>query len=101
MPIIKEYFNNPSIEFELNLNKGRGFVFDKNNPDYLNWIPYEFRLTVENENYILNGIEFSLLGLKNFIKKITYVIDERKITTEYNEVEYCGCENEFRIKLKT
>lgn len=100
MPIIKEYFTKSSIEFELNLNNSKGFIFAKNIPDDLCWIPYNIILTVENEKYTIDGLAFNLIGLKNFIRKIRYVIDERNITTEYCEVEYCGGENEFRIKLK-
>lgn len=89
-----------SITFELNLHKGKGFIYDKSQADYLNWIPYEFLLKVEKDNYIVTGMAFSLEGIKIFLSRLRSVIDERNITQEYKEHSYCGAEAEFTICLK-
>ena len=89
-----------SITFELNLYNGNGFIYDKSQADYLNWIPYEFLLTVKEDNYILTGMAFSLEGIKIFLSILQSVIDERNITREYKEHSYCGAEAEFRICLE-
>lgn len=100
MPKIKSCDWNSSITFELNLHNGKGFIYDKSQADYLNWIPYEFLLTVEKDNYILTGMAFSLEGIKIFLSRLQSVIDERNITREYKEHSYCGSEGEFRICLE-
>ena len=97
MPIIKNYCDESAIEMELNLHRGEGFIYDKNQEDYLNWIPYKLILKVGNCRYILDDMEFSLEGLKCFLNKIQFIINERKLSTEYESVSYCGAENEFEI----
>lgn len=100
MPKIKSCDWKSSITFELNLHNGKGFIYDKSQADYLNWIPYEFLLTVKEDNYILTGMAFSLEGIKIFLSRLQSVIDERNITREYKEYSYCGSEAEFTIYLE-
>ncbi|MBR3607346.1 MAG: hypothetical protein IKL51_07220 [Lachnospiraceae bacterium] len=100
MPKIKSYDWESSITFELNLKDGKGLIYDKNQADYLNWIPYDFYLIVRNNMYILEGMTFSLEGIKTFLLRLQSVIDERNIKKEYVEYEYCASEAEFSIYLK-
>ena len=102
MAKIKSCDGQSSITFELNLHNGEGFIYDKSQADYLNWIPYNFLLTVEKNNYILDrpGIAFSLEGIKIFLSRLQAVIDERNITREYKEHSYTGSEAEFTICLE-
>lgn len=97
MPVIRNYCHKPVIELELNLCDGEGFIYDKNQKDYLNWIPYKFRITDGKNEYELDEMSFSLEGLKCFLNKIDMALNERNITTEYKRIEYCGSENEFEI----
>ncbi|MFG6351547.1 MAG: hypothetical protein K1W21_08035, partial [Oscillospiraceae bacterium] len=65
--------------------------------DYQNWIPYKFSLSVAKSQYVLDGLTFSLEGLKCFLGKMQFVINEKLKTSDYNIVSYCGAENEFEI----
>lgn len=68
MPKIKSYYYKPSIELVLNLYE-EGLIYEKEQEDYLNWIPYKLELAVEKDKHVIDGISFSLEGLKCFIKK--------------------------------
>lgn len=97
MPIIKNYSDKPTIELELNLHSGKGFVYEKNQNDYLNWIPYKLKLIAGKDNYELDNMAFSLEGLKCFLGKMQAIIKERNESTKYEIISYCGPENEFEI----
>lgn len=99
MPVIKNYCHKPVIELELNLYDGEGFIYDKNQKDYLNWIPYIFRISDGKNKYELNHMSFSLEGLKCFLNKMDMVLNERNITPEYKRIEYCGSEGELFLKI--
>jgi hypothetical protein len=63
------------IELEINLLKNhRRFDFCPNREDYLNWIPFEFRFQIgDNESYIYPkefGATFSLEELKRWIENL-------------------------------
>jgi len=63
------------IELEINLTKNhKMFDFCPNREDYLNWIPFEFRFQIgDNESYIYPkefGATFSLEELKRWIKNL-------------------------------
>lgn len=96
MAIFKNYCYKSEIELELNLYRGKGFIYEKGQSDYLNWIPYKFKLIVGKDKYELNNL-FSLEGLKCFLYKIEMVLTERNRTNEYEKISYCGSENEFEI----
>ncbi len=96
MPKIKSYYYKPSIELVLNLYE-EGLIYEKEQEDYLNWIPYKLELAVEKDKHVIDGISFSLEGLKCFIKKMEYVLNERNISSEYEKISYCGPEAEFEI----
>ncbi|HIT88353.1 MAG TPA: hypothetical protein IAB62_11875 [Candidatus Coprocola pullicola] len=100
MFILKNYCDKSTIELELNLHDGKGFIYEKNQEDYLNWIPYKLSLTVGANQYILDDMSFSLEGLKCFLNKMQKVLDERNTTNEYQIVSYCGSENEFEISFQ-
>ena len=100
MPKIKSCDWKSAIAFELSLHKGKGFIYDKSQADYLNWIPYEFCLTVEKNKYILKNMTLSLEGIKTFLHRLQSVIEERSVTKKYEEYEYCGCEAEFAIYMQ-
>ena len=91
---------NANIEFELIFNDGEGYIYDKNNEDYLNWIPYKFRLSVGRNKYEIQGFELSLVSIKSFFEILESVVDERKYEQEYKEYEYCATEGEFTIYIK-
>jgi hypothetical protein len=96
MPEIKSYYYKPSIELVLNLYE-EGLIYEKEQEDYLNWIPYKLELAVGKDKHVIDGISFSLEGLKCFIKKMEYVLNERNISSEYEKISYCGPEAEFEI----
>ena len=100
MPKIKSCDCESSIIFELNLHNGKGFIYDKEQADYLNWVPYDFFLNVVKTKYILKELTFSLEGIKTFIGRLQTVIEERNKKREYEEYEYCSTEAEFRIYLQ-
>ena len=80
MPVIRNYCHKPVIELELNLCDGEGFIYDKNQKDYLNWIPYKFRITDGKNEYELN-IVVRKMNLKLFSKMwmiIQYFREELK-----------------------
>jgi len=58
------------IELDINLVKNRRFIYDANDPAYRNWIPFEFRLQVgDNEVYEYPeefGATFSMEELNNW-----------------------------------
>lgn len=97
MPKFKNYCDEPVIELELNLHGGKELIYDKNQADYLNWIPYILTLTVGKQKYVLDDMSFSIEGLNCFFYKMQYILSERSSTTEYKAVDYCGSENEFEI----
>ncbi len=96
MPEIKSYYYKPAIELVLNLYE-EGLIYEKEQEDYLNWIPYKLELAVGKDKHVIDGISFSLEGLKCFIKKMEYVLNERNISSEYEKISYCGPEAEFEI----
>lgn len=96
MPKIKNYYDKPAIGLDLNLYE-EGMIYEKDQEDYLNWIPYKLELAVGNDKHVIDGISFSLEGLKCFIKKMEYVLNERNISSEYKKISYCGPEAEFDI----
>lgn len=96
MPKIKNYYDKPVIELDLNLYE-EGMIYEKEQEDYLNWIPYKLELVIGNDKHVIDGISFSLEGLKCFIKKMEYVLNERNISREYEKISYCGSEAEFEI----
>ncbi len=96
MPKIKNYYYKPAIELSINLYE-EGMIYEKDQEDYLNWIPYKLELVVGKDKHVIDGISFSLEGLKCFIRKMEYVINERNISGEYEKISYCGPEAEFEI----
>lgn len=100
MPKIASCDWEKSITFELRLHNGKGFSYDENQADYLNWIPYDFLLTVREKECGFRNATFSLEGLKNFLDRLQTVIEERNITKEYAEYEYWSTEAEFGICLE-
>lgn len=97
MAILRNYCNESAIKLEMNLRADKGLIYDRNKKDYLNWIPYILEVTVENDNFILSDMSLSVEGLKCFLGKIKYILDEPKLTSDYKRVDYCGAENEFEI----
>lgn len=65
MPKIKNYYEEPVIELNLNLYE-EGMIYEKEQEDYLNWIPYKLELTVGKDKHVIDGISFGLQGLKIF-----------------------------------
>lgn len=112
MPILQNYVGDAGvIKLEFDLHNGDGFFFDKDESDYLNWIPYELNLTVGKDKYMLKDYSLSLEGLKCFLCELQAVLDEKDVTKtcveykrdkskEYEEHYYCGCEAEFTITLR-
>ena len=100
MPKIESCDWEKSIVFELSLHNKAGFIYDKNQADYMNWIPYNFSLAVREKEYAFQDAAFSLEGLKTFLSRLQAVIEEKDITKEYKEYEYYSTEAEFGIYLK-
>lgn len=124
MAIIKNYSDKHSIEWEINLKPEIGLIYDATQEDYNNWVPYEFRLKVDDKIYIPTGISlaFSFYGFKYFMKQLQYLVDEKEeycrthnITMTYGNdvtkksvdimyshpvISFCGEDNEFTIYLQ-
>ena len=70
------------ISFELNLTKNDGFDYCPNREDNLNWIPFELKLCVgEEEKYIYPNeysVTFSLMELKNLLANSKKLISNAK-----------------------
>lgn len=101
MPSIENYYYTDTIiRLELNLHKGEGFIYQKGQEEYLDWIPYDFELVIGKSKYVLQDRTFSLEGIKIFFKKIRAVIEEKNVTDTYRKYTFCSSENEFEISLK-
>ena len=101
MPIIENYYYTDTIiKLELNLHKGEGFIYQKGQEEYLDWIPYDFELVIGENKYVLRNRTFSLEGLKILLNKMRAVIDEKNKTNMYRKYRYCSSENEFEISFE-
>lgn len=121
MPILTDGFRkerpfpelNVPIELEINLIKDhKSFDFCPNRDDYLNWIPFEFRFQIgDNESYIYPeefGATFSFEELKRWINDLEEFLikitkREQLIDKDFFEdrsmVEFHALETYFVLKF--
>lgn len=86
MPVLKNDYNKNDFSrvlLEINLLKNSRFDFFPNRDDYLNWIPFEFKFNIgNNEAYIYPqeyGATFSFEELKYLIKGIEGLLNIIKV----------------------
>lgn len=108
MAKIKNVHEPRQIELEIDLIKNKQFIYDKDQADYLNWIPCKVKLTAEGKLYTFQDIiTLSLEGLKNFLMIAQELEIEnnsipRKIenSEKFKTFEYYATEGEFIIEFK-
>lgn len=108
MAVIKNFHSPQQIVFSLELIKSKNLVYEKDQADYLNWFPCDFRLYVENKLYSFFECPIlSLEGLKNLLKIFGDIVEEKEVffrsvnsNIEFKTFEYCATEGEFTIIFK-
>ena len=108
MAIIKNFYTPQQIVFVFELIRSDSLIYKKDQADYLNWFPCDFRLYVEDKLYSFRYYPtLSLEGLKNFIKIMEDIVKEKEAFSEsknpdmeFKEYEYCATEGEFTIILQ-
>ena len=92
------------ITFQFDLINTESFIYDKNNEDYLNWIPCDIKLFEGEEMYtFIHHPTLSIEGLKNFFQRFNSLMQERENNPDpYSEryFEYCATEGEFIISFR-
>lgn len=107
MPKIKNIHMPHQITLRFDLVKNDSFIYNKENEDYLNWIPCDIKVLVEDKIYDFEYIPtLSLEGLKNLIKICDDLIIEKNTTMKqedldtYKNFEYYSTEGEFIISFR-
>lgn len=108
MAIIRNFYTPQQIVFAFELIRSDSLIYKKDQADYLNWFPCDFRLYVEDKLYSFRKcLTLSLEGLKNFIKIMEDIVKEKEAfpgsknpDMEFKAYEYCATEGEFTIILQ-
>ena len=91
------------ILLEINLVFNDNIDIENHRDDYENWIPFEFKLKLENEEeYILtkNGCEtFNIQELKYMISGFESIINSKKEKKLVEEFSFESIERHFSIKV--
>lgn len=96
----KMYNTENNISFEVNLLNNSFLDIDSSRGDFENWIPFEFSLHVEGEeyNYLPEvGATFTLYELRNLISKCEDYINKKRNVFEVEKYEFCSSEGYFDI----
>lgn len=98
-----EMFNiEKNISFVINLLNNELLDVEISRDDIQNWIPFEFLLNVNGEEYnylTKDGATFSLFELKRLLYGFQDIINQKKNGQNIGKFEFCSFENFFDIIL--
>lgn len=89
-----------NISLEVNLLNNAFLDIDSSREPFENWIPFEFSLHIEEEeyNYLSEaGATFTLYELRNCISNFEDAIDKKKNGFKAERYEFCSSEGHFDI----